>query len=256
MVYMKKSHIVLIFAALCLALGLSACDKKPTPSHSASPSPSPSAAASPIPTEQVSGFLKTALEKLGSSCTISGTTVKLTQNVGLPDDVGLLLDAGGNYTLDFNGHTITTRVTKAGGSVISCTNGNLTLMDSVGGGGIAVTSGVEAYAVSCAYEGHMNITGMTVNAALSGAEYKGIAKNPTGAYALLAKEGGTLAVTGGSFSGNEGLIVEYVRKKPAVTLSGGTFSSFIDLTAGTDIGLFLGSGKKAVKYANGSITIS
>ncbi len=251
---MKRFRLVSLFLAVGFVFGLGACNRIVTPT--ASPGASPTPAPSPTPGEQYTGFLKNVSEKLGGACAINGTTIKLTQNVRLKDNAELLLDSAEMFTLDFNGHVITAQITKAGASLISCTNGSLTLTDSSGGGGIIMTSNVEAYAVSCLYEGSMNINGINVSASLSGTNYQGIRQNRTGAYALLAKEGGRLTVNGGSYGGNLGLVIEYVRRKPAVTLNAGTFSGFVDLSGGSDISAFLGSGKKAVKGADGSIAVS
>ncbi len=251
---MKRFRLVSLFLAAGFVFSLGACNRvvTPTASPTATPAPTPSSA----PGEQYTGFLKSVSEKLGGACTINGNTIKLTQNIRLKDNAELVLDSADFFTLDFNGHIITAQITKAGSSVITCSNGSLTLTDSTGGGGIIMTSNVEAYAVSCLFEGAVSISGISVSASLSGTNYQGIKQNRTGAYALLAKEGGKLTVNGGSFGGNIGLVIEYVRRKPSVTINGGTFSGFIDLTGGSDISAFLGSGKKAVKGSDGSIAVS
>jgi hypothetical protein len=160
------------------------------------------------------------------------------------------------FTIDFNSYTVTAKIMQAGTAVISCTNGGIIIKDSAGGGGIALTSNVEAYALSSAFEGNLTISDIKVTAALTGASYEGITKNRTGAYAVQAKEGGKLTVTGGSFGGNLGLVTEYARRKPTVLLSGGTFSGYTDLNGSIDVNDLVSAGKKAVKGADGSITVT
>lgn len=244
-----------VAAALCLALSLSACVPS-TPVTTPTPTPVPTPSPTATSTVQLAGFAKNAFEALGDACTINGTLIKLNKNVVLKDNVSIIMSSAEVYTIDFSGYTITSTVTQPGNAVISCTNGSLDIKDSVGGGGIAMKSSVEAYAISSAFEGSMTLSGIKISAALTGVNYEGITINRTGAYAIQAKEGGKLTVNSGSFGGNIGLIVEYARRKPTVLLNGGTFSGFADLNGTMDLSTLLGSGKKAVKGTDGSITIS
>ncbi len=254
---MKKNKFIPFVAALALALSLSACiPNTPAPTPAPTPSQSPSPTPSATSAVQHTGFAKSAAEAFGDACTISGTTVKLNKNVTLKENASLVMKSAEVYTIDFNGYTVAAKVTQAGGAVISCTNGGLFIKDSVGGGGIALTSNVEAYALSSAFEGALTVSDIKVAAALTGASYEGITKNRTGAYALQVREGGKLTVNGGSFGGNIGLVTEYARRKPTVLLNGGTFSGFADLNGAMNISDLLGAGKKAVTGPDGSITIS
>jgi hypothetical protein len=237
---MIKKKISGLLAAVCLILSLTACGPKEEELVTKS-APAPLSTEAPL-----TGFLLDAKELFGESCIIVAKTIKLTDDITLPEDAALILDEDDAYTLDLNGRKLTASVTKSGGALFSCTEGMLTVIDSKGEGEISFTASADGAALMCKDSGTIVVNGIKIDVS---------APEDSGASAIFVKSGGKMTVKDGTFTGDTSITID--NSQVDLTIEGGSYSGFVNLDDDeAGIEAFLAERKRAAVTTEGYIMVS